>query len=97
MRKVTASELSQFCYCEEQYRLSKLEKAEKITVRDPETVFIDSRLEEGTTYHQRYAGRYQQPQRSGCTSVLQGCLIVLLILMTLPWLILIPFWLLNWR
>lgn len=78
-RYVSASEISDFRFCEEQHRLRKLERNGLITVDDEENLFLDARMEEGTANHQQY--RHQRKKSSGCTT---GCLIVALCLIVYP-------------
>lgn len=78
-RYVSASEISDFRFCEEQHRLRKLERKGLITVDDGENGFLDERMEAGTTYHQQY--RHQRKQSSGCAT---GCLILALCVILYP-------------
>ncbi|SGO71621.1 HTH domain [Mycobacterium tuberculosis] len=60
-RLFSASEISDFLYCEEQHRLKKLEKKGLIQIEDQDR--IDSRLEDGRRYHQQYSQRFRPNQK----------------------------------
>ncbi|GAA5345932.1 hypothetical protein CLV97_13817 [Planifilum fimeticola] len=50
----TASEIQKFCYCQEQFRLEKLEEQGKLHwPQEPDT----HRLEEGIEYHKHFRQR----------------------------------------
>ncbi|WP_188649185.1 hypothetical protein [Marinithermofilum abyssi] len=77
----SATEIGDFVYCQEQYRLKQLEQGGKIHVEDEENVFIDARLEDGRSYHKQYAQRFQPPQRTASTNgCAVGCAIVFILL-----------------
>jgi hypothetical protein len=80
-RLITASEIQKFCYCQEQFRLEKLDEQGQLDwPQKPDT----GRLEEGIEYHKHFRQREATVPRSQVMLIVLGIVFgfICLVLMT---------------
>ncbi|PPA68694.1 hypothetical protein [Jeotgalibacillus proteolyticus] len=80
-RYFTASEINQFTFCKESWRLTKLKKEGKIRLRDQDYQILNNRFRKGNEHHKEYhAKRAYQPKSSSVGRVLLYVFVLVVIL-----------------